>query len=77
MLYIATYCIVPYTVSNTSLIAIRHVQRIVSLIEQIIRGMRYSDPQRVTLFRRSYRLVSGRSLLEDSITLGDGRRDRP
>jgi len=47
------------------------------------RGIRYSEAQRVTPCRRSYRLVSGRSLLEDSITPSDGRdgrdgrRDRP
>lgn len=38
---------------------------------QIVRRIRYSNPQRVTPFRRSYRLVSGRSLFEDSITSGD------
>lgn len=49
----------------------------ISLVGQIVRGIRYSDPQRVASFRRSYRLLSGRSLFEDSITASDGRRDRP
>lgn len=53
------------------------MQQIFSLIRKIVGGIRYSDPKRVTPFRRSYRLVSGRSLLEDSITPSDGRRDRP
>jgi len=76
MIKLAIYCHTYMIHRIPNCIEIR-VTWIVLLMRQIVGRIRYSNPQRVTPFHRSYRLVSGRSLLEDSITSGDGRRDRP